>query len=333
VGRRTRLGVIGIIGAVFSIAMCTTGMAQERTPLTFQLAWTPVGGWAPYWLALDRGYFAKEGLEVTFQVGSGSGTAAKVVAQGAVPIGNPDLGVMMKGVVKGMELKAVFGEWQKTSAVIISRRDKAIRTPKDLIGKSIAMAPEESSAQLFPALLAGSGVDPSKVKIVHPASGAKVALFLNGDVDAITGSSNFQAPTIEAKGVKIHMFSYGDFGVNTLNNGIVVNAKWLTKNGDVVRRFLRALVRAWDDTIKNPKAAVDALIHHYPDQKDQYDIVMAQLRDSITLIHTEYSKNRPRGWMAKEDWVQTQDLLSKYGGLETTMPVEQYYTNEYVPQQ
>lgn len=329
--RLKQVGVIGVMGAVLSLAMCATGTAQEKTRLTFQLAWTPVGGWAPYWLALDRGYFAKEGLDVTFQVGTGSGTAAKVVAQGAVPIGNPDLGVMMKGVAKGMELKAVFGEWQKTSAVIISRRDKAIKTPKDLVGKSIAMAPEESSAQLFPALLAASGVDPSKVKIVHPASGAKVGLFLNGDVDAITGSSNFQAPAIEAKGVQIYMFSYGDFGVNTLNNGIVVNAKWLEKNSDVVRRFLRALVRAWDDAIKDPKAAVDSLIRHYPDQKDQQDIVMAQLRDSITLIHTQYTKNRPLGWMAKEDWVQTQDLLSKYGGLESTLPVEQYYTNEYVP--
>ena len=329
--RLKQVGVIGVMGAVLSLAMCATGTAQEKTRPTFQLAWTPVGGWAPYWLALDRGYFAKEGLDVTFQVGTGSGTAAKVVAQGAVPIGNPDLGVMMKGVAKGMELKAVFGEWQKTSAVIISRRDKAIKTPKDLVGKSIAMAPEESSAQLFPALLAASGVDPSKVKIVHPASGAKVGLFLNGDVDAITGSSNFQAPAIEAKGVQIYMFSYGDFGVNTLNNGIVVNAKWLEKNSDVVRRFLRALVRAWDDAIKDPKAAVDSLIRHYPDQKDQQDIVMAQLRDSITLIHTQYTKNRPLGWMAKEDWVQTQDLLSKYGGLESTLPVEQYYTNEYVP--
>lgn len=307
-------------------------MAQEKIKLNFRLSWVPIGGWAPYWLALDRGYFADEGLDVTFNSVMGSGTLVKVMAQGSDPIGNPDFGTMMKGVAKGMELKAIFGEFQKTTMVVMSRREKPIRTPKDLIGRSIAMGREESSAQIFPALLAASNVPLDKVTVVHPAEGAKLGLFMNGNVDSITGASNIQAPVIESKGVKLYMFSYGDFGANTLNNGIAANAKWLEKNGHIARKFLKGLTRGWKAAIEDPKAAVEAMTNHYPDQRDQKEILLAQLLNTITLLGTENTKGQPIGWMAKADWEQTQELLLKYGGLEKRMPVEQYYTNEYIPQ-
>ena len=305
--------------------------AQERRKVNFRFSWTVYGAYAPYWLALDRGYFAEEGLDVSFSEVIGSGNLVKLMAAGSDPFGDPDFGTMIKGIAKGMEIKAVYGVFQKTTLGIVSRAEKPIRTPQDLVGRMIGMGKEESSAQIFPAILAANKVDVDKITIVHPAAGAKLGLFLNSNVDGITAAANLQPPVIEAKGIKTVFMNYGDVGANTLNNGVAAEAKWLEKNGDTVRRFLRGLTRGLKAAQADPEAAVQALVNHYSDQKEQRAVFMAQLMNTLPLLQTQNSKGQPLGWMAKADWEQTQDILLKYGGLEKRAPVETYYTNEYVP--
>ena len=305
--------------------------AQDRRKVNFRFSWTVYGAYAPYWLALERGYFAEEGLDVTFSDVIGSGNLIKLMAAGTDPFGDPDFGTMMKGIAKGMELKAVYGVFQKTTLGIVSRADKPIRTPADMVGRMIGMGKEESSAQIFPAVLAANKVEGDKMTIVHPAAGAKVGLFMNGNVDAITAAANLQPPVIESRGIKTHFMSYGDVGANTLNNGVAAETKWLEKNGDTVRRFLRGLTRGLKASQENPEAAIQALLKRYPDQQDQKAVFMAQLMATLPLLQTPNTKGQPLGFMAKADWEQTQEILLKYGGLEKRAPVETYYTNEYVP--
>lgn len=325
--------IVVVVAMLSSLVMgVTDGEAQEqRRKLNFRFSWTVYGAYAPYWLALDRGYFAEEGLDVTFSDVIGSGSLIKLMASGSDPFGDPDFGTMIKGVAKGMELKAVYGVFQKTTLGIVSRADKPIRTPQDMVGRMIGMGKEESSAQIFPAILTANKVDADKLTIVHPASGAKLGLFLNGNVDAITAAANLQPPVIEGKGVKTHFMNYGDVGANTLNNGVAAETKWLEKNGDTVRRFLRGLTRGLKAAQTDPEAAIQALLNHYPDQKEQKAVFMAQLMNTLPLLQTPNSKGQPLGWMAKADWEQTQEILLKYAGLEKRAPVETYYTNEYVP--
>src|SRR5512138_2537878 len=59
--------------------------AQERRKVNFRFSWTVYGAYAPYWLALDRGYFAEEGLDVTFSEVIGSGNLVKLMAAGSDP--------------------------------------------------------------------------------------------------------------------------------------------------------------------------------------------------------------------------------------------------------
>lgn len=327
----SRVLVVVVAWAMLLVPLVADVSAQEKRKVSFRFSWTPYGAYAPYWLALERGYFAEEGLDVTFGEVIGSGTLVKLMAQGSDPFGDPDYGTMMKGIAKGMELKAVFGVFQKTTLAIVSRAEAPIRTPKDLVGRSIAMGKEESSAQIFPALLAANGVDGSKITIVHPAQGAKLGLFMNGNVESMTAAANLQVPVIESRGIKVQTLNYGDFGANTLNNGVAAEVKWLEKNGDTVRRFLKGLQRGLKASAENPEAAVEAMLKRYPDQRDQRAVYLAQLKSTLPLLQTEHSKGKPLGWMAKEDWEQTQEILLKYGGLEQKAPVEKYYTNEYVP--
>lgn len=324
--------VVFVLAWVVALTVGSTAGAQEKRKLNYLIAWPPSGWDSPFFLAIEHGHFADEGLEMTYSVVMGSGAAFPLLGQGSEVIGNPDFGFMTKAVEKGMPLKAIFGIQKKSSLIIVSRQENPIRTPKDLEGRMIAMAPWENSAMIFPALLAANNVDPKKINVVSPAVGAKLGLFLNGNVDAITSQIVVHVPVIESKGIKIHVMSYADFGANVMNNGIVVNTKWLEKNEDAARGFVRAFAKAWKVAMADPNAAIDAFLKHYPDQKDQKEILLAQLRLTFPLLETVHTKGRPVGWMAKEDWEETQEIMFKYGGLGKKVPVETYYTNKYIPE-
>jgi NitT/TauT family transport system substrate-binding protein len=304
--------------------------ANAAEKVNLRLDWTIYGTHAPFFLAAEQGLYAKEGIEVSISEGQGVTMQMQIVAQGSDPIGFVDLPSTMRGIEQGMPLKAVAGI-MNSIFVIISHADNPIRTPKDLPGKVIAMAPAESSAQLFPALLAAQGVEADKVSILNPAVGAKNALFLQGRADAIPAAMNVQVAQLEAQGSKIHYFKFGDYGAQVMNHGIVVNTNYLATKGDVVRSFLKATRTAFEMAQKDPAKAVDAIIKKMPEQARNRDVLIRQLVLSYDAMQTPNNAGKPFGWMSDKDWSSTAEILTKYGNLTRKLPLESYYTNDYLP--
>jgi NitT/TauT family transport system substrate-binding protein len=322
--------IVGIAVALGVMLVSAPGSAQTRDRVSLRLDWTLYGTHAPFFLAAERGYYGEEGLDVKISEGQGSATVLKLIAQGQDQFAFVDYGTMIKGVAQGLPVKAVYGIQRSNPMVIVSHAEAPIRTPQDLVGKIIAMAPAESTAQIFPAILAASNVEANKVSVVNPAVGAKNALFLQKRVDAMTANINVQIAQLEAQGAKLEYMRYADFGVNTLGHGIAVESGYLAKNPAVVKRFLKATSRAWAEALKSPDAAIEAMMKSYPQLRDQKGVFLRQFELTLPTIETPNTKGKPLGWMAAEDWKSTLDILVKYTGFEKPLPVEQYYTNEFV---
>ncbi|MEE9402415.1 MAG: ABC transporter substrate-binding protein [Desulfobacteria bacterium] len=332
---RTRLStIIGVLFLVCAVAVLLPVKTLEaKDKIGFLLDWTIYGTHAPFFLALERGYYDAEGIDVTITEGQGSATVVQIVAEGRRnPIGYVDFGTMAKGVVQGIPVKAIFGISQGSPMCIISHGDNPIKTPKELEGKVIAMAPAESTAVIFPAMLAVAGVDIKKINILNPAVGAKLALFLQNRADAITGYVQVQGAQLEGRGANPYWFKYADFGANTMSNGIVASTRFVSENKDLVKRFLRAMAKGWADARKNPEAAVEAIFKTFSQYSDQKKVLVRQLELTFPLLETPNTKGKPLGWMSKKDWEQTQEILAKYSGLKKEIPVEEYFTNEYIPE-
>jgi len=328
----TRIGMLGFLFLVCAIALSLPPKVEAaREKITFSLDFGIYGTHAPFYLALEKGYFAQEDIEVTITEGAGSATVAQIIAGGKVPIGYVDFGTMAPGVVQGMPIKAIFGITQTSPMAIISRAENPIKTPKELEGKVIAMAAAESTAKVFPALIAMVGADLTKISVINPAVGAKNALFLQNRADAITGYSQLQTVQLEDQGAKVYYFKYGDFGANTLSNGIIANTDFLSQKGDLAKKFVRAIAKGWVEAQKYPEEAVEAIFKSRPEFRDKKKVLLRQLELTFPLLSTPNTKGKPLGWMAKKDWEQTQEILTKYTGLQKAIPVEQYFTNDYIP--
>lgn len=318
-----------LLAPVLSLA---PAVAKDKTDVSFRLDWSIYGTHAPFYLALKEGLYEREGLNVSIGEGQGSATVAKLIAQGGDPIGFVDYGTLARSVEQGMPLKGVM-RLMSDVTVVISHADSPIKEPKELAGKVVAFAPAESTAQIFPALLANQGIDPGSVSVLTPAVGAKNAIFLQKRADAIPGHINVQVAQLEALGATVSYFRFSDFGVSQMNNGIIVNSGFLDKNPEAVRGFLKATAEAFEISAKEPERAVDALISALPEQRKNRSQLLRQLELGSGSLKTRHTQDKPLGWIDDRDWEETQNLLVTYGGMPRKVPVERLSTNEFLPKQ
>ena len=121
-------------------AALVTGSAGAQTSVKFALDWKFEGPAAPFLVAVDRGYFTAENLEVTIEPGNGSLEPINRVASGAYDIGFGDINTLIKfrDRKRDAPLKAVFMVYNKPPGAIVARKSRGITTPRDLEGKSSA---------------------------------------------------------------------------------------------------------------------------------------------------------------------------------------------------
>jgi NitT/TauT family transport system substrate-binding protein len=326
---RNKRTATGILAAALFAA--TVGAASAADKVAFRLDWTYYGPHAPFYLGVEKGLYKAEGLDVSIAEGNGSGNIAKILAQGTEVIAMMDYGVMMRSVAAGLPLKAVYSMIQQSSMTIVSHADAPIKSPKELEGKVIALAPAESTTQMFPVMMKAAKADQSKINVLAPAVGAKIALFLQKRVDAIAVSSPL-IPLIESQGAKVYSFNYADFGLVAYDAGIVVNEPWAEKNGDILKRFLKATTAAWKMAVANPEEAIDAAIKMRPELAKSREVNLKQLKIDIGLMSTPHSKGKPIGWMAAEDWKAMVQQMVETKQVDKPVPLDKLYTNAYIPQ-
>ncbi|MBI2369133.1 MAG: ABC transporter substrate-binding protein [Deltaproteobacteria bacterium] len=321
-----------LVATLLALGSASATFAQGRPEVSLRLDWVTRGFHAPFALTAEKGYYAENGLVVSIQEGRGSATTLKLIANVSDPIGFADSAVVAKGIVQGVPVKVVAGIMQKSPISVLSLEETAIRTPKDLEGKLFAGTAGGSGELLLPAFLKANGLTPESVRMVTVEPGLKPIYVLQKKVQA-TVTFITDVPIIESQDprARIAALWYADYGLNLLANGVIVSQKVLQEQPDLVRKFLRATARGYAAAQANPDEAVAALKKRFPQSPMSSEILRKQLVLSLGLLHTKRTEGRPWGWMAREDWEETQDLLHQYAGLERKVPVTTFYTNEYLP--
>ena len=202
---------------------------------------------------------------------------------------------------------------------------------KEMEGRVVAMAPSESTAQMFPALLGRNGVEASKISVLNPAIGAKNALLMQGRADVVTGVTYFALPLFARNNFATSHFAYADFGVSALESGIVVNRVWAEQNEDRIRRFLAGTAKAFAAARQDPAGAIDAALTLRTDRARDRDLLLHQLRLSLELTASPADPSAPFGVMAERDWQAMITTMTETNMIRQTLPLEQYFTNAYAP--
>jgi NitT/TauT family transport system substrate-binding protein len=300
----------------------------QKTDVSLRLPWFARGYDAPYYLALARGLYDEAGLNVEIREGQGSVRTLAMVDNGQDTFGSLDAAVLLAGADKGIQSKMVFMFSQRSPNALIYFADAGVHGPQDLRGKSIGTTPGANVTLLFPLYLDAVGLPRDSVEVTNVDAAGKVAAFRSRKFDLMTGLTNDQVGELKAEGEQIASITFADSGVNTVSMGTVARNDFIERNPELVRRFVAATQRAWDATVRSPDEAVAILAEAYPAYKAA--AFKSQLAASIPLLHTKTTEGKPTGWMAREDWEETNTLLVKSGVIQQPARVADLYTNEFI---
>lgn len=325
---RTKGWVVGL--AMLMVAGFANAQAKDKVVL--MLNWYNYGEHAPFYLGLDRGFYRDEGIDLDIQEGRGSGATVQAVAAGSAQFGYADVGTMMKATAKGAPAKSVGILLQRSPMSAMGFADKNIVKPADIVGKTVAVTPGDSLSQMWPVFLKLNNIQPSQVKTVAGDATTKRNAVVNGQADLLLGNVNDQKPIIEEQtGKPMRAVLFADYGVNPLNAGIVVNKELIAKNPDLIKRFMRASMKAAEAASKAPDDAVAAMLKANP-KAGNPKTLRVSLDATIPLYHTkETEKARPFQAQMK-DVASTLDMMVQYGGIDaaTKGKPEDYYTAEFL---
>jgi NitT/TauT family transport system substrate-binding protein len=274
--------------AAAGFAALTAGAAGAQTAVKFALDWKFEGPAAPYFVAIDKGYYKAEGLDVTIDTGPGSVAGIARVAAGTYPLGFFDINSLVKFRDQNPDkaVTSVLMVYDKPPFAIATTAKTGITKPKDLEGKVLGAPAADGAFAQWKAFVKENGIDDSKVKIDNVGFPVREPMLADGKVDAITGFSFSMHFNLLQKGLKpedIKTMLMADHGLVLYGNAIMVNPDFAKANPKVVAGFVRATIKGVIETVKDPEAAIKSVMkrNETGDEKIELERLKMSLRDNF----------------------------------------------------
>lgn len=285
---------------------------------------------APLYVAQDKGYFQKQGLDVQFHFTGGSQDASVAVGTGKDQIAWADLSTAASNMLGGVPIVSVAQVQQKGATALVVPADSPIGKPSDLRGKRLGSTPTGSDATVLPAFLKHNALSKSDVTVANLPANGKLAALLSHKVDAINGQGYYYAAALEQQGTKTRQLLYADWGLNLLDHGIIANRSFAQDHGPTVTAFLRAYQQGLDYTRQHPEQACDVMVKKAGSVAMPKPLCLAQLKGFLALLPPTSSTEK---WGTNDSglWKQTVAVLRRYGGVEGNGAISDMYTDSLLP--
>jgi ABC-type nitrate/sulfonate/bicarbonate transport system substrate-binding protein len=224
--------------------------AAAAAPLTFQASWINDAEFTGYFVAADQGYYKAEGIELNYLPGGPDviPESALIAGKADVTLTTPDTTVSAI-VDQGAKFKIIGAQYQKNPVGIVSLAKKPIKSPADLVGKTLAVPPVNVIS--VEAMLKLNKIDKDKVKIV-PYEYDPTPL-IKGEIDASLDFTTNVPFTIKQAGEDAVSFLIYDFGFTIYNDTVVVTEDTLKAKRKELVAWLRASRKGWTDNLADPK--------------------------------------------------------------------------------
>jgi NitT/TauT family transport system substrate-binding protein len=311
----------GLLGALLILSACGSQEPAELTQIRLPMGFVPDPQYAPFYVAVDRGYYVEEGIEVEFDYSFETDGIALVGAnelQFAIVSGEQ----VVLGRAQGLPLVYVLEWFQQYPIAVVSKTSAGINRPGDLAGRQVGLPGFFGASYVgYAGLLSAVGLDQSDVNASEIGFNQLESLLTNQS-EAVVGYVNNEPVQLAARGEDIQVIKVADY-VDMVANGIVTNEATIAEHPELIEGFVRATLRGLADTLDDPAAAYE-ISKEFVEGLD--DSRMGVLEASLPIWQAEQL-----GYTDAASWEQTQQVLLEIGFLdEPVADLETAYTNEFI---
>src|SRR5437660_4905367 len=207
--------------------------------VNLMLNWTPTADHSPFYYAKAQGWYEKAGIDLTIEVGKGSGVSSLKVGSGGSPFGIADLATMLVAKSKGADVAALMSIYANTGQTFYWLKSYGVNGPKDFPNHKIGNPPGDASRVMWPAFAKAAGIAPDSVSFVNVGPTAKIAALKSHTVDIISDFYNEHDLKAIEFGADLGYVNWKDIGLNPYGNWLMINGAYLEMNPKLGEECLR----------------------------------------------------------------------------------------------
>ena len=280
------------------------------------LDWYPNALHAFMYVAIEKGYYAEEGLQVNIRFPSNANDAISLVAAGRADVGlYYQQDVIQARANQSIPVKSIAAVVQAPLNIVLSLAEKDITSPSDLVGKTIGYAGTELSEALIRSIMENAGADYSDVTMIDVGFDL-MSSMTTGNVDATIGCLvNHEVPQMEEEGFFVNWFDLDDYGVPTYYEGVfLANDRMSEAEPEVLAAFLRASAKGFADMKADPEEALSILLANQSAENFPLSetVERKSMQVLLPLMETDdaaFLSQSDACWQENIDWMRDQGLI------------------------
>lgn len=314
--------------ATDEVAPATDEPAADAELISIRLAlgYIPDIQFAPYYVGIEKGFFAEHGLDVTTEHHQET-DAAKLVATGEIKFAVLSGEQVLLAREEGLPLVYVFEWYQRFPVAVAVQANAGVSEPADLAGLTIGTPVKEGASYIgLEALLGSAGLTDNDIDL-QTIGYSQVETLATGRADAVVIYTANEPLQLDKQGVDYDLLPVSDYA-DLVSNGLVTSEDALASDPELVRGMVAALSDALRYTNDHPDEAFE-ISKTFVEGLDDPEVgatAQAILGRSIEQWDAE-----ELGHTDAESWAAMQDLLLSLGLLDAEQDLDAAFTNDYLP--
>lgn len=315
------------LGIVFVLSACSGSGSQNESLTHIRLPMGYIANiqYAPFYVAVEKGYFRDAGIELEFDYKFETDGVA-LVGAGELPFALVSGEQVLLARAQGLPVTYVTAWYQQFPVSVIARSDLEVLIPQDLKGKKVGLPGLFGANYVgLRALLFEAEMNESDLTL-DAIGFNQVDLMVVGQHDIIVGYAANEPIQLQAMGIAVTEIRVADY-VQLASNGILASEKVISENPELVRAFVEAFLKGLEDTIANPDEAFSISEAYIPNFAD----LDADVQKKVLETSIEQWKAERLGYSDPQAWENMQSVLLDMDLIPEKMDLNKAFTNEFIP--
>jgi NitT/TauT family transport system substrate-binding protein len=316
-----RTALLRAVTGALLLGACALASAADS--VSVRLKWFNQAQFAGFYVAKDKGFYDAAGLDVAVQPGGPDFPAIQMVAGGNEAFGVTSADQILVARSKGVPVVAVAVLYRKSPFVLFSLKPSGIDSAAKFSGKKVGLKVGGNEELVYRAVLKKAGVPRQSVQ--ETVVKFDMTPLLTGQVDVWPGYVINEVIAAREKGFDVNIIWPSDYGIDLYADTLFTTEKLLKQNPELVRRFVAATLKGWNDAVAQPEEAARITVRY--GSKLSYAHELAMMKESIALLKPDAE---PIGSMQPARWAALQEQLIQGGFLKEPLNLDKAYSAGFV---